>query len=94
MTKVRAKVTSKGQVTIPKAIREALELEEGSEIEFHVTDEGISVQRARSFLDLYGSVTPRNRPEDWKRVREETMRAVGRSVAREGLEDSESDERI
>ncbi|APX96581.1 AbrB/MazE/SpoVT family DNA-binding domain-containing protein [Natronorubrum daqingense] len=35
-----ATVTSKGQVTIPKRIRDKLELEEGTEIEFVLGDEG------------------------------------------------------
>jgi AbrB family looped-hinge helix DNA binding protein len=33
---VAAKVTSKGQVTVPKAVREALGIKEGDEIVFRV----------------------------------------------------------
>jgi len=36
-----AKVTSKGQVTIPSIIREILKLEPGSTVMFKVTDKGI-----------------------------------------------------
>jgi len=36
-----AKVTSKGQVTIPSIIREILKLEPGSTVIFKVTDRGI-----------------------------------------------------
>jgi len=36
-----AKVTSKGQVTIPSTIREILKLETGSTVMFKVTDRGI-----------------------------------------------------
>lgn len=36
-----AKVTSKGQVTIPSAIREILKLEPGSTVMFKVTDRGV-----------------------------------------------------
>ena len=36
-----AKVTSKGQVTIPSSIREILNLEPGSTVMFKVTDKGI-----------------------------------------------------
>jgi AbrB family looped-hinge helix DNA binding protein len=36
-----AKVTSKGQVTIPLSIREILHLEPGSTVIFKVTDKGI-----------------------------------------------------
>lgn len=36
-----AKVTSKGQVTIPAAIREVLRLEQGSTIMFKITKNGV-----------------------------------------------------
>jgi len=36
-----AKVTSKGQVTIPAAIREVLRLEQGSTIMFKITENGV-----------------------------------------------------
>jgi len=36
-----AKVTSKGQVTIPSTIREILKLEPGSTVMFKVTDRGV-----------------------------------------------------
>jgi len=36
-----AKVTSKGQVTIPSTIREILKLEPGSTVMFKVTDKGV-----------------------------------------------------
>ncbi|ELZ10804.1 AbrB family transcriptional regulator [Halovivax asiaticus JCM 14624] len=46
-----ARVTSKGQVTIPKEIRERLELDAGTEIEFVLDDEGqITVHRKRSTM--------------------------------------------
>jgi AbrB family looped-hinge helix DNA binding protein len=35
-----ATITSKGQVTIPKRVRDALDLDEGTEIEFVVEDDG------------------------------------------------------
>ena len=36
-----AKVTSKGQVTIPSTIREILKIEPGSTVTFKVTDRGV-----------------------------------------------------
>jgi antitoxin PrlF len=38
-------LTSKGQVTIPKAVRAAMKLEPGSSVEFAVNDEGDVVLR-------------------------------------------------
>ena len=40
---MRTRLTSKGQVTIPKQIRDALNLEAGAAIEFSVNGEGKSV---------------------------------------------------
>ena len=34
------------------------------------------------FLARFGSVRPRNRPEDWAQVRAETAKEVGRDAAR------------
>ncbi len=52
----RAKVTSKGQVTIPKAVREALELQEGDELLFRVERRRALVAKTPDFLALAGAV--------------------------------------
>ncbi|WP_216327803.1 AbrB/MazE/SpoVT family DNA-binding domain-containing protein [Deinococcus aestuarii] len=44
---MRSTVTSKGQTTIPKAIRERLHLDAGAEIDWHVEGETIVVRLAR-----------------------------------------------
>ncbi|GAC1532619.1 MAG: hypothetical protein NVS3B12_10700 [Acidimicrobiales bacterium] len=54
---VSAKVTSKGQVTVPKAVREALGLEEGDELVFRVEGKRAVLARTPDFLDLAGSVS-------------------------------------
>ncbi|MGP8062367.1 MAG: AbrB/MazE/SpoVT family DNA-binding domain-containing protein [Acidimicrobiales bacterium] len=51
-----AKVTSKGQVTVPKAVREALGIKEGDEIVFRVEGNRAVVARTPDFLDLAGSI--------------------------------------
>jgi antitoxin PrlF len=43
-----SKVTSKGQVTIPKAIRDAFGFLPGTEVEFVSDDEGVRVRRSRA----------------------------------------------
>lgn len=53
---VAAKVTSKGQVTVPVAVRRALGIEEGDTVIFRVDGDGARMQRAPSFLDLAGSL--------------------------------------
>jgi AbrB family looped-hinge helix DNA binding protein len=53
---VAAKVTSKGQVTVPKAVREALGIKEGDEIVFRVEGNRAVLARTPDFLDLAGSI--------------------------------------
>jgi len=53
-------LTSKGQITIPKAVREALHLDVGDRIAFEVRDDGIVEMRpeAGDLMALYGSLEP------------------------------------
>ena len=51
-----AKVTSKGQVTVPKAVREALGSKEGDEVVFRVEGNRAVLARTADFLDLAGSI--------------------------------------
>jgi AbrB family looped-hinge helix DNA binding protein len=83
MSTARAKVTSKGQITLPKAVREALGIDKASVVEFEVREGEAVMRPATGFLARFGTVRPRNRPEDWKQVRAETMAAVAREVANE-----------
>jgi antitoxin PrlF len=53
---VAAKVTSKGQVTVPKAVRDALGISEGDEVVFRVEGNRAVLARTRDFLDLAGSI--------------------------------------
>ena len=54
----KAKITSKGQVTIPKAVRDALGLKEGDSLLFEVEGDEVRVHVARSpvsFADYAGA---------------------------------------
>ena len=52
-----AKMTSKGQVTVPKAVRDALGITEGDEVVFRVEGDRAVLARTADFLDLAGSVS-------------------------------------
>ena len=45
MAAERTKITTKGQVTIPKNIRERFDLDTGDEIEFYEEDGGLRVRK-------------------------------------------------
>ena len=51
-----AKVTSKGQVTVPKAVRDALGIKEGDEVVFRVEGNRAVLARTADFLDLAGTI--------------------------------------
>lgn len=53
---VAAKLTSKGQVTVPKSVRDALGLKAGDEVVFRVTGNYAVLSRTADFLELAGSV--------------------------------------
>lgn len=52
-----ARVTSKGQVTVPKAVREALGIKTGDEVVFRVDGQRAVMARTPDFLDLAGSIS-------------------------------------
>lgn len=59
-----ARVTAKGQVTIPVEVRKSLDLKEGDDLLFEVGEAGearIRVVKRRSLMDLYGAL-PATRP--------------------------------
>ena len=51
-----AKVTSKGQVTVPKAVRDALGIKEGDAVVFRVQGSHAVLARTPDFFDLAGSI--------------------------------------
>lgn len=70
-----AKVTSKGQITIPKPVREAMGVEAGDWVIFRVEGSGRAlVARTRQLLDLAGTVQvpAAKRGTPWDEVRRRT----------------------
>ncbi len=51
-----AKLTTKGQITIPKEVREALGLNAGDDLLFRVKDSRATISKSSDFLSLAGSV--------------------------------------
>lgn len=72
-----AKVTSKGQITIPKHVRDALGIEEGDEVVFRVEQHRAVLARTPHLLDLAGvvEVPAAKRGAGWDEVRNKTRSA-------------------
>ncbi len=79
---VSARVSSKGQVTIPRSVREALAIEEGDELIFRVEGHRAIIARSANLIDLAGSVSvpAAKRGTPWDQLLRETRRA--RAAAR------------
>ena len=78
-------ITRKGQVTIPKEIRNHLKAKEGERVVFVLRGDDVVLKVVRgNILDLKGSIKPTMRPENAETDRQSVKRAVGARVARNG----------
>jgi antitoxin PrlF len=78
-----ARVTSKGQVTIPADVRRALKIDQGDDLVFEVTSERsvhLKVLKRQRLSDLHGAL-PATRPFPGKdEVRETVGRELGKRL--------------
>ena len=78
---VSARMTSKGQITVPRAVREALQLSEGDRVTFRVEGERAILARTPDLLSLAGSVRvpAAKRGTPWDRVLSESRASRARA---------------
>ena len=79
-----SKLTSKGQITIPKEVRKALNLQPSEKVIIVVEGNQAIIQPLRgNLLDIGGSVKipEREKPINFKKVRGEVKKQVARKVA-------------
>lgn len=85
MPELETTLTQKGQVTIPAEVRKALGLKPRDKVAFELDGDVAKIRRAASKIARwYGAVTPRERPEDFREVREEFEREVAEEADRRG----------
>lgn len=74
---VSARLSSKGQLTVPKAVREALGLAEGDQVVFRVEGRRAVLAQTANLLDLAGTVPvpAEKRGTPWSEVRRQTRTA-------------------
>jgi antitoxin PrlF len=79
---IAAKLSSKGQITLPRAVREALSLQEGDHVVFRVEGDRAVMARTPDLLALAGtvSVPAAKRDSEWADVLRQTRAA--RAAAR------------
>ena len=74
---VSAQLSSKGQVTVPKVVRDALGLVEGDQVVFRVEGKRALLARTPALLDLAGTVPvpAQKRGTSWPEIRRRTREA-------------------
>lgn len=80
---VTAQLSSKGQLTVPKAVRDALGLAEGDQVIFRVEGRRALLARTPKLLDLAASVTvpAQKRGTPWPEIRRRTREARAKTGA-------------
>lgn len=73
---VPAKITSKGQITLPKAVRDALGLKAGDRVLFRIHPKRAVLAKVPEFLTLAGTVPvpPGKRGASWPQIRDAAWR--------------------
>ena len=82
----KAKVTFKGQVTIPKEIRNALNIEEGESVVFVVEGDHAIMKpfKKKSLLDFYGSLQATRPYPGVSAIRKEIRDKFGKRLNKKG----------
>ena len=83
-----ARISDKGQITIPANLRRQFGMAAKTRVEIEPRDEGLLIKRVKSISELSGIFHEyaEGKTTDWDAIREEAMRVVAKEVAREGLD--------
>ena len=84
MHKYVTTVTQKGQVTIPGELRKVLKIKPRDKVAFELVDGEVRLRPAPSPVEAgFAAVKPRNRPEDFRKMRREVEEEWGEEVDKE-----------
>jgi antitoxin PrlF len=76
-----SQLSEKGQTTIPKQVRELLQLRPHDRLEYEVRDGMMIVRPLQgTILDHCARVKPKRRPEDFRAIREQVLKDAARTV--------------
>jgi len=92
MIRVQAKITAKGQVTLPKGLRTALALREGDHVQFTLNDEGGALLEKRTVPGASAGcgarfAAARKAPASLDDIRESVAKAMAQRYADQGNDD-------
>lgn len=83
---VTARISSKGQITLPSRARRAVGIETESRVEVDVRDGEIIIRPIKSVSEVGGMLRKyaEGKTTDWGTIRTQTEQAIAEEVAREG----------
>lgn len=80
----KSALTKKYQITIPKKIREFLRINRGDTVKFIIEDNEVKIKPVKSKIEEnFGKVKPKNKPEDFKKIREYVEKKLAQEVSKE-----------
>lgn len=79
-----AKITSKGQITLPKEVRDLLDVHTGSVVVFEQENDRVVIKPARTLREFKGILKGHGKAIDFDQVREKVREYRGKKVARSG----------
>ena len=81
---MKSTLTSKGQTTIPNEIRKRMGLKPGDGLVYSIEGERIVIRPVKgTLLDVYASVKPKRRPEDYARLRRQARRKRSEKIRKQ-----------
>lgn len=75
-----SKITSKGQITLPKEVRKLLNVQEGNVIVFEKENDKIVIKPAKTLRDFKGLLKDTNKGENFDEIRKKVKYSVGKKV--------------
>ena len=85
MTEILSTITSKGQVTIPREVRQSLGLKTGDKVAFTLEDGGVRVRKTGSVVAATAGIFKSQKPA---RTAEGLREAAEEAIAAEAMERS------
>lgn len=80
---VKTRLTQKGQVTIPKEVRDYLGLKNRNRVEFKIDKGKVFIQLAVPLEYNLGRIKPKKQPENFKTIRQEVFKKMAKEIAKE-----------
>ena len=79
-----AKITSKGQITLPKEVRKLLNVQEGNVIVFEKENDKIVIKPAKTLRDFKGLLKNKKTEENFEDIRKKVKKSMGKRVIQGG----------